>query len=278
MALPEYRGKHRRKRGLLRRSFVGMVVKAAFLTGIVASMSTAQAHNLRFSYQSKVRRRRLFSLMRFTRPNTTKKRESFGLFGSVEISGGNSQAFRKWQAVLPECDQQLASLKECFAGNLRCAGSVDYWSRIVRGVGNNKSLRQLSQLNSYINESAGYDPQAVAAGRADVWRAPLQFLGLRGDCEDYAIAKYFSLLALGYEETDLRVVVVKDSIRQVIHAVTTVQFQGACYVLDSLRPVATKEIDLLHYQPLVSMQRDLHFTHFRTAEMRQRFWAQHRNG
>lgn len=165
MALPEYRGKHRRKRGLLRRSFVGMMVKAAFLTGIVASMSTAQAHNLRFSYQSKVRRRRLFSLMRFTRPNATKKRESFGLFGSVEISGGNSRAFRKWQAVLPECDQQLASLKECFAGNLRCAGSVDYWSRIVRGVGNNKSLRQLSLLNSYINESAGYDLQAVALGR-----------------------------------------------------------------------------------------------------------------
>ncbi|WP_208997962.1 transglutaminase-like cysteine peptidase [Pseudovibrio sp. FO-BEG1] len=278
MALPEYRGKHRRKRGLLRRSFIGMVVKAAFLSGIVSSISRGQAHTVKLDYPSKIRRRRLFSFIRFTNPANRKSQESFGLFGSVEISGGDSRAFKKWEAVLPECDQQLASLKECIAGNVRCAGSVDYWSRIVRGVGQTQSVRQLSLLNSYINESAGYDPQAVAAGYADVWRAPLQFLGYRGDCEDYAIAKYFSLLALGYAEADLRFIVVKDSRRQVIHAVTSVQFQGERYVLDSLLPVATKEVDLLHYQPLVSMQRDAHFTHFRTVEMRQRFWAQHRNG
>ncbi|KZL19150.1 hypothetical protein PsAD2_02209 [Pseudovibrio axinellae] len=278
MTLPEYRGKHRMRRGLVRRSFVGMVVKTAFLTGIVASMSRAGAQSLLLSHQDKSGLQRFFAFIRLPKTLDKTKRESCGLFGSVEINGGQSLAFKKWQAILPECDRQLVSLKECMSDQMRCAGSVEYWARIIRGVGQAKSLRQLSLLNSYINENAGFDPQSVRAGHADVWRAPLQFLGFRGDCEDYAIAKYFSLLALGYSEEDLRLVVVKDSRRNVIHAVTSLLFQGERYVMDSLRPVVTKETDLLHYQPLVSMRRDMHFTHFRTDEMRQQFWAQHRDG
>ncbi|GHB35325.1 hypothetical protein GCM10007094_26060 [Pseudovibrio japonicus] len=263
---------------MLRRGFIGMVVKTAFLTGIVSSMSKGQAHNLQLDYPDKVRRRRLFSFAKFARPAAQKHSENFGLFGSVEISGGDNRAFRKWQSVLPECEQQLKQLKQCMAGDVRGVGPVQAWSRILRRAGQSKSLRQLSLLNSFINESVGSGPQSGSAGPSNAWRAPLHLLGSNGECEDYAIAKYFSLLALGYPEEALRFVVVKDSRSQTIHAVTSVRFQGEQYVLDSLRSTPAREIELLHYQPVVSMQRGAHFSHFRTAEMRQRFWARHSHG
>ncbi len=192
---------------MLRRGLIGMVVKTAFLTGIVSSMSKGQARNQQLDYPDKVRRRRLFSLAKFARPSTQKDSENFGLFGSVEISGGNNSAFRKWQSVLPECEQQLEQLKQRMAGDVRGVGPVEAWSRILRKAGQSKSLRQLSLLNSFINESAGSNPQSVSAGPSTEWRAPLHLLGSDGECADYAIAKYFSLLALGYAEETLRLIV-----------------------------------------------------------------------
>lgn len=266
------------KRGLFRRAFLGMVIKTAFLSGIFSSMSKGQAHNSQFVPLKKPSRRHLYPVAKGPSRNLEAQFNTLGLFGSVEMPGGRSRAHQKWCAVLPQCDKQLLYLQQCMAGSVRSVGPVDYWVRIIRGVGETKSVRQLSLLNSYINESAGYDRDAIAAGVADIWRAPLQFIGFKGDCEDYAIAKYYSLLALGYAEEDLRFVVVKDSSREIIHAVTSVKLQQQRYVLDSLRPVATKEIVLLHYHPLVSMTRDAHFTHLVNEETRQQFIAQHKKG
>ncbi|WP_208990840.1 transglutaminase-like cysteine peptidase [Pseudovibrio sp. Tun.PSC04-5.I4] len=241
-------------------------------------MSKGQAHNLQFVPLKKIRKRQRFSSANGSSRGSEIQFNALGLFGSVEMPGGRSRAYQKWRAVLPQCDKQLLYLQQCMAGSVRSVGPVDYWARIIRGVGGTKSVRQLSLLNSYINESAGYDRDAITAGVADIWRAPLQFLGFKGDCEDYAIAKYYSLLALGYAEENLRFIVVKDSSRDIIHAVTSVKLQHQRYVLDSLRPVATKEIALLHYHPLVSMTRDAHFTHLVTEETRQQFIAQHKKG
>ncbi len=240
-------------------------------------MSKGHAHNLQMNYPRKVKRRHLFTLIGRAGRNRNKSDGGFGLLGSIEINGGDSQVFKKWQAVLPECDRQLMLLQRNMTQVGQATGAMNYWLRIVRGVGRTQSVHQLSLLNSYINESAGYDPQAANAGVRDVWRSPLNLIGFRGDCEDFAITKYFSLLALGYPEEAIRFIVVKDSRRRVIHAVTSVDFEHECYLLDSLRPVATKEVNMLHYQPLVSMRRNMHFTHFRTAEMCRQFFAQRSN-
>ena len=42
--------------------------------------------------------------------------------------------------------------------------------------------------------------------KKDYWATPIEFMGTgAGDCEDYAIAKYFSLINLGIPEDKLRI-------------------------------------------------------------------------
>ena len=49
--------------------------------------------------------------------------------------------------------------------------------------------------------------------QVDYWASPLETLNQgQGDCEDYAIAKYFSLLALGIPTAKLRLVYVRAQI------------------------------------------------------------------
>jgi len=59
-------------------------------------------------------------------------------------------------------------------------------------------------------------------GRKDYWATPAEFMKNFGDCEDYAIIKYLSLRQLGFKESELRVVAVKDLNLKVGHAVLIV--------------------------------------------------------
>ncbi len=48
-------------------------------------------------------------------------------------------------------------------------------------------------------------------GKEDYWATPLEFLSTDGgDCEDYSIAKYFTLRALGVPDEKLRITYVKE--------------------------------------------------------------------
>lgn len=53
-----------------------------------------------------------------------------------------------------------------------------------------------------------------------------------GDCEDYAIAKYLSLRSLGWPPERLRIVVVQDRLRDLVHAVLVAADGDAGYLLD----------------------------------------------
>lgn len=60
------------------------------------------------------------------------------------------------------------------------------------------SVPGLLQLNQFFNHRIVNADDLQTWGRADHWATPAEVLARgRGDCEDYAIAKYFALLAAG---------------------------------------------------------------------------------
>ena len=64
--------------------------------------------------------------------------------------------------------------------------------------------------NLFYNRLIGYRDDQSLWGQVDYWASPLEtFSKGRGDCEDYAIAKYFTLLAEGVPASKLRMVYVK---------------------------------------------------------------------
>ena len=58
--------------------------------------------------------------------------------------------------------------------------------------------------------AATFSEDAIVWGQPDYWATPLESLGKRaGDCEDYVIGKYFSLLHLGVAGAQLRFIYVR---------------------------------------------------------------------
>lgn len=69
---------------------------------------------------------------------------------------------------------------------------------------------RLTLVNSYINKRIAFHADQEVWGQPDYWASPLESLAKgRGDCEDYAIAKYFSLVSAGVPESRLRMVYVR---------------------------------------------------------------------
>ena len=74
---------------------------------------------------------------------------------------------------------------------------------------------RLRTVNQFFNQRIGWRTDAEVWGVDDYWATPLETLDKgQGDCEDYAIAKYASLLAAGTAPDKLRLVYVRAQLPQ----------------------------------------------------------------
>lgn len=69
---------------------------------------------------------------------------------------------------------------------------------------------KVDAVNSFVNRRVQFGEDLRVWGQADHWASPLEALGRgQGDCEDYAVAKYFSLRAAGVAISRMRLVYVR---------------------------------------------------------------------
>ena len=114
----------------------------------------------------------------------------------------------------------------------------------MAGVVGRDEASQLKVVNDFFNRRIAYREDIDNWGQLDYWASPLETLDKgAGDCEDYAIAKYFTLVALGMPHSRLRMVYVRASIAgapngYVPHMVLAYypQADAEPLVLDSLQP------------------------------------------
>ena len=79
----------------------------------------------------------------------------------------------------------------------------------------NSELERLTLVNTFFNKNIRFGTDPEVWEQEDYWATPLETLGRgAGDCEDFVIAKYFSLLSLGVPETKLRFVYVRALLQQ----------------------------------------------------------------
>lgn len=84
------------------------------------------------------------------------------------------------------------------------------WENIVRSDRSNSDGEKLEKVNVFINMTMTYAEDIDIWGVKDYWATPLEFVARgTGDCEDYAIAKYFTLKAMGISDKKLNIAYVK---------------------------------------------------------------------
>jgi predicted transglutaminase-like cysteine proteinase len=116
-------------------------------------------------------------------------------------------------------------------------------------------LQQLKLANRFFN-GRPYGLDQVLYGRIDHWATVGEFLSRGGDCEDFAIAKYRALVAAGFPEAQLRIVILEDRQKQEPHAVLVARVGARSYVLDNQSAELLPDSALAHYVPIYSFNRD----------------------
>ena len=94
-------------------------------------------------------------------------------------------------------------------------------------------------------------------GVPERWSAPLATLASgRGDCEDYAIAKYVALRQAGLAEDDVRFVIVRELASGEDHAVVAARVDEKWIVLDNRRLTLIADTEMPRVRPLFVFDRD----------------------
>jgi len=99
---------------------------------------------------------------------------------------------------------------------------------------------RLERVNRFFNQRIRFATDFAVWRQEDYWASPLETLNQgRGDCEDYAIAKYASLLAAGVAPARLRLVYVRAQIGATAQAHMVLAYQATPsdepLILDNLR-------------------------------------------
>lgn len=79
------------------------------------------------------------------------------------------------------------------------------WQAALNDSKSSGEMEKLRFINAYINGRITFLDDQTVWGVNDYWATPLESLSIaKGDCEDYTIAKYFSLKYLGIPVSKLR--------------------------------------------------------------------------
>ncbi len=137
---------------------------------------------------------------------------------------GVKVAMRAESEVFARCRTNMES---CPVGAKRFLAIVDQ-GRMLSG------RAQVGVINRAINMAIEPVSDMTQWGVPDRWSAPLEtFTTGKGDCEDYAIAKYVALIEAGIAAQDLKLVIIRNTAANEDHAVTAVRLDGAWIILDN---------------------------------------------
>jgi len=130
------------------------------------------------------------------------------LFSSLQALGGVESNFRDWQRMMagaqemPDVTDKLRRVNEFFNRRIQFADDMEVW------------------------------------GQSDYWATPMETLAKgKGDCEDFTIAKYFTLLNVGIPNDQLRLVYVKARIGGPNSAIVQAHMVLAYYPAPNAEPV-----------------------------------------
>jgi len=92
----------------------------------------------------------------------------------------------------------------------RAASEVADWLRLMQQHAGAAEGDKLTLVNRFWNQRVREAEDLAVWGQVDYWATPLESLARgAGDCEDFAIGKYFSLVRMGVDSAKLRFIYVR---------------------------------------------------------------------
>lgn len=184
-------------------------------------------------------------------PSPAMARTNF--FDTPTTESGNLTPFKKWTTAVDRTKEHLARLdidcgKETFHSCI-----VPDWKRLLQDIRDRSLDDKLEAINQWGNKHP-YIVDQLNWGMVDYWETPYELMAFNGDCEDYAIAKYYSLKAVGVPEEQMRIIIVQDfNLGGIIHAVLGVYDDNDLWILDNQIKQVMRADRIYHYKPIYAV-------------------------
>jgi len=162
-----------------------------------------------------------------------------GVVGNLALSRGNFSLDRE---VLHKAEKKYGK---------QAHDRLIAWEELIRQDRSSTDLDKLKLANDFFNSKIRFSNDYDVWGVQDYWATPIEFICKgAGDCEDFAIAKYFTLKAMGLPDERLKITYVKAIQQNMHHMVLTYYSDPEAEPLvldnlvDSINP-ASKRTDLV---------------------------------
>jgi predicted transglutaminase-like cysteine proteinase len=181
--------------------------------------------------------------------------ESDEPFGRVAFRAPEGTLWAKWRGLEAEIEEEAMTLAQCRREAESCPSSAALrFLAMIDGARKAVGRDKLDIANRMVNSAVLYASDLEQHGIADFWSAPLATLASgRGDCEDYAIAKYVLLGESGVAVQDMRLLLVRDGSIGQDHAVLAVRESGRWLILDNRWAALADSSEARYLTPLFAI-------------------------
>ena len=175
-------------------------------------------------------------------------------FGLFTFRAPEGILWRKWRGIEADIAKEHVVLEHCRTNPEGCPSNAAQFLRLVNAVKAQSGRGRLDEANRAVNMVIRHASDFAQHGEADRWSAPLAtFATGKGDCEDYAIAKYVILTEAGFPRDDLLLVLVRDRAVRQDHAVLAARLDGHWFILDSRRTESMDDSEATSFTPLFTI-------------------------
>jgi predicted transglutaminase-like cysteine proteinase len=180
--------------------------------------------------------------------------EPFGLFAFRAPEG---ILWRKWRGVASDIAGETVVIGRCRDNTEDCTPAARRYLAILEAVKTREGRTRLEEVNRHINAAIRYVSDMAQHGEPDRWTAPLAALAAgKGDCEDYAIAKFVILRESGFPLADLRFLLVRDKLARDDHAVLAARLEGQWLILDNRFLRIPEDREMHNFTPLFALDHE----------------------
>ncbi len=182
-------------------------------------------------------------LLCFSVSSLAQSGEPFGL-PTRALTAQSSKDFRTfatlWSETLGEMARDAAKVLDCLEHEV-CTAEARRFAAVVLEARKLHGLERLAFVNREVDRAITLTMDLEQWEEVEHWSPPLEVMRTgRGDCEDYAIAKYLALALAGTPVEDLRLLIVffprkpgEEWGLNLYHAVLGVRLDGRWFILDN---------------------------------------------
>ncbi|OYY07394.1 MAG: hypothetical protein B7Y70_14850 [Rhizobiales bacterium 35-68-8] len=180
-------------------------------------------------------------------------------FGLQTVKAPAGALWTKWDKVRADTERETPVLARCRVSFRRCPFAARHFVAVIKRAEQVEGRARLAIVNARVNAAIAYVSDMDQWHEVDRWSAPLDrrdtgaFDTGKGDCEDYAIAKYVVLRNTGMSARDLRLLVVRDTSIGGYHAALAARQDGQWWILDNRWSRLLSEREAPFFTPLFAL-------------------------